>query len=88
MATIVDWVENGIKPSRLNATVLSGDYTGEVQQLCQWPRRPLWSGNSSTFDFVDDEASIKSWTYTFDPFKLQPVWLAQRTEYLHRDDVW
>jgi tannase len=74
MATIIDWVENGIKPSRLNATVSSGDYAGEVQQLCQWPARPLWSGNSSSFDCVNDEASIESWTYTFDAFKLQPVW--------------
>ncbi|KAF9697804.1 hypothetical protein EKO04_004168 [Ascochyta lentis] len=74
MATMIDWVENGIKPSRLNATVSSGDYSGEVQQLCQWPTRPLWSGNSSTFDCVNDEASIESWTYTFDAFKLQPVW--------------
>lgn len=74
MATIIDWVENGIKPSHLNATISSGDYAGEVQQLCQWPSRPLWSGNSSTFDCVNDEASIESWTYTFDAFKLQPVW--------------
>jgi tannase len=73
MATIIDWVENGIKPSRLNATASSGDYAGEAQQLCQWPQHPLWSDNSSTFDCVD-EASIESWTYTFDAFKLQPVW--------------
>ncbi|KAF2117121.1 Tannase/feruloyl esterase [Lophiotrema nucula] len=74
MATIIDWVENGIKPTRLNATVSSGTYEGEVQQLCQWPTRPLWSGNSSTFDCVSDEASIESWTYTFDAFTVQPVW--------------
>jgi tannase len=73
MATIIDWVENGVKPSRLNATVASGTYSGEVQQLCQWPTRPLWSGNSSTFDCVHDKASIDSWTYTFDAFKL-PVY--------------
>ncbi|KAF2690451.1 tannase and feruloyl esterase [Lentithecium fluviatile CBS 122367] len=74
MVTIIDWVENGVKPSRLNATVSSGDYSGEVQQLCQWPTRPLWSGNSSGFDCVDDEASIDSWTYTFNAFKLQPIY--------------
>lgn len=74
MATIIDWVENGVKPSRLNATVISGDYAGEVQQLCQWPQRPLWAGNSSAFECVDDEKSVESWTYTFDAFKLQPVW--------------
>lgn len=73
MATIIDWVENGVKPSRLNATVSSGDYKGEVQQLCMWPTRPLWSGNSSEFDCVSDEESIQSWTYTFDAFKL-PVY--------------
>ncbi|KAH7371532.1 Tannase/feruloyl esterase [Pyrenochaeta sp. MPI-SDFR-AT-0127] len=73
MATIIDWVENGIKPSRLNATVSSGEYAGEVQQLCQWPSRPLWSGNSSSFDCVDDRASVDSWTYSFDAFKI-PVY--------------
>ncbi|KAH6661288.1 Tannase/feruloyl esterase [Truncatella angustata] len=73
MATIIDWVENGVTPTRLNATVSSGDYAGEVQQLCQWPTRPLWSGNSSTFDCVTDADSIASWTYTFDAFKL-PVY--------------
>lgn len=73
MATIIDWVEKGVKPSRLNATVSSGEYAGEIQQLCQWPTRPLWSSNSSTFDCVNDEASIDSWTYTFDAFKL-PVY--------------
>ncbi|KAH8671686.1 Tannase/feruloyl esterase [Xylariales sp. PMI_506] len=70
MATMIDWVENGIQPSRLNATVASGDYAGEVQALCQWPTRPLWSGNSSTFDCVTDQASIDSWTYTFPAFKM------------------
>ncbi|KAF2025490.1 tannase-domain-containing protein [Setomelanomma holmii] len=70
MATIIDWVENGIKPSRLNATISSGDYSGKVQQLCQWPSRPLWFGNSSSFDCVTNEASIENWTYTFDAFKV------------------
>lgn len=70
MQTMIDWVENGIKPSRLNATVSSGDYEGEVQALCQWPTRPLWQGNSSTFDCVTDEASIESWTYEFPAFKV------------------
>ncbi|KAF2159911.1 hypothetical protein M409DRAFT_70788 [Zasmidium cellare ATCC 36951] len=70
MQTIIDWVENGIKPSRLNATVSSGTYEGEVQKLCQWPKRPLWQSNSTSFDCVDDNASIESWTYTFPAFKV------------------
>ena len=73
MQTMIDWVENGIQPSRLNATVSSGDYEGEVQRLCQWPSRPLWKDGSDDFECVSDEASIESWTYTFDAFKL-PVY--------------
>lgn len=68
MNIMIDWVENGNKPLRLNATVSSGDYEGETQMLCQWPTRPLWHGNS-TFDCVHDKASIDSWTYTFPAFK-------------------
>ncbi|GAP84734.2 putative tannase [Rosellinia necatrix] len=73
MQTIIDWVESGVQPARLNATVSSGDYSGEVQQLCQWPARPLWQDGSDSFDCVNDEASIESWTYTFDAFKM-PVY--------------
>lgn len=73
METIINWVENGVKPSRLNATVSSGTYAGETQMLCQWPTRPLWKGNSSSFSCVNDQESIDSWTYSFDAFKI-PVY--------------
>lgn len=72
MQTMIDWVENGIKPSRLNATVSSGHYEGEVQKLCQWPTRPLWR-NNATFDCVFDKKSYDSWTYDFPAFKV-PVY--------------
>ncbi|KAJ5462846.1 hypothetical protein N7475_007790 [Penicillium sp. IBT 31633x] len=72
MQTMIEWVESGVKPSRLNATVSSGTYEGETQGLCQWPTRPLWKGNTS-FDCVDDKASIDSWTYSFPAFKV-PVY--------------
>lgn len=73
MKTMIDWVENGVQPSALNATVSSGSNAGETQMLCQWPTRPLWSGNSSTFNCVTDDASIESWTYDFPAFKV-PVY--------------
>ncbi|AEO68132.1 uncharacterized protein THITE_2117532 [Thermothielavioides terrestris NRRL 8126] len=74
MNVMIDWVENGVRPSRLNATVSSGKYAGETQMLCQWPTRPLWRSNdSSTFDCVTDAASYESWTYTFPAFKV-PVY--------------
>ncbi|KAK5113612.1 hypothetical protein LTR85_010841 [Meristemomyces frigidus] len=71
METMIDWVENGIKPSRLNATVSSGTHEGETQMLCQWPSRPLWHSNSSEgFDCVHDQKSIDTWTYEFPAFKV------------------
>lgn len=73
METMINWVENGVKPSRLNATVSSGTYAGETQMLCQWPTRPLWKGDSSSFSCVNDQDSIDSWTYSFDAFKI-PVY--------------
>lgn len=73
MATIIAWVENGTQPNTLNATVSSGTYKGEVQKLCRWPLRPVWTSNSTTFGCVYDQASIDAWTYTFPAFKL-PVY--------------
>ncbi|KAJ6017477.1 tannase [Penicillium sp. IBT 35674x] len=72
METMIDWVENGIRPSRLNATVSSGEYSGETQRLCQWPSRPMWRSNT-TFDCVTDRKSYESWTYEFPAFKV-PVY--------------
>lgn len=34
LALSIDWVENGVTSVTLNGTVLSGDYEGEVQQIC------------------------------------------------------
>ncbi|KAI1619992.1 Tannase/feruloyl esterase [Exophiala viscosa] len=72
MAIMIDWVENGVQPSRLNATVSSGTYANETQLLCQWPTGPLWNSDT-TFDCVTDNASIESWTYSFPAFDL-PVY--------------
>ncbi|KAF7540538.1 hypothetical protein G7Z17_g12165 [Cylindrodendrum hubeiense] len=72
MEIMIDWVENDVKPSRLNTTVSSGDNEGETQMLCQWPTRPLWKSKTK-FDCVNHEKSIESWTYDFPAFKL-PVY--------------
>ena len=73
MDIMINWVENGVKPTSLNATASSGTYAGETLLLCQWPTRPLWHDNSTTFECVNDQESIDSWTYTFPAFKL-PVY--------------
>ena len=73
MNIMIDWVENGNQPERLNATVSSGENAGETQMLCQWPTRPIWHGNSTDFECEKDQESIDSWTYKFNAFKI-PVW--------------
>ncbi|KAF2150208.1 tannase and feruloyl esterase [Myriangium duriaei CBS 260.36] len=70
MATIIAWVEKGVQPSRLNATVSAGTSKGTVDKLCQWPTRPHWASNTSDFTCVNDAASIKTWTYSFPAFKV------------------
>ena len=73
MEIMIDWVERGERPSRLNATVASGRNAGETQMLCQWPDRPRWRGNSSALECVEDQKSVDSWTYEFPAFKV-PVY--------------
>lgn len=66
LATMVEWVEKGVTPVTLNATVLQGEYEGETQQLCAWPLRPLWKNKGKTLNCVYDQASINSWHYDLD----------------------
>lgn len=70
LETLIDWVENGIVPTTLNATTLSGVHQGESGQLCAWPLRPQWAGNGTTFECQYDQASIDSWLYDFDAIKV------------------
>ncbi|CAD6448703.1 19d4ff08-423e-4a13-99ad-d43534fa0e5b [Sclerotinia trifoliorum] len=72
MATMIDWVENGIEPERLNATVSSGTYEGEVQKLCAFPLRPIWDSEGA-LSCEYDQSSVDSWIYTLDAFKI-PVY--------------
>ncbi|KAI1656003.1 feruloyl esterase-like protein B precursor [Daldinia decipiens] len=62
LQTVIEWAEKGVAPDTL-------DNTGDINVLCKWPLRPLWSGNGSHFDCVSDSISTESWTYTFDAFK-------------------
>ncbi|WPH00763.1 Hypothetical protein R9X50_00359300 [Acrodontium crateriforme] len=69
LAVMIDWVENGNTPTTLNATVLLGSNKGKNGQICAWPSRPLWN-KSGKMECVSDEASIKTWQYDLDAFKL------------------
>ncbi|KAI1098457.1 feruloyl esterase-like protein B precursor [Jackrogersella minutella] len=62
LQTVIKWAEEGIAPDML-------DNVGDIDTLCRWPLRPLWSDNGASLDCVLDSASTESWTYTFDAFK-------------------
>ncbi|KAI1643204.1 feruloyl esterase-like protein B precursor [Daldinia loculata] len=62
LQAVIEWAENGVAPDTL-------DNAGDINVLCKWPLRPLWSSNGTHFDCVYDSESTESWTYTFDAFK-------------------
>ncbi|KAJ5553744.1 tannase and feruloyl esterase family protein [Penicillium frequentans] len=64
LGSLIEWVENDVFPTTLNATVLQGEHEGENQQLCAWPLRPLWIDD--VMECVYDQASIDTWHYDFD----------------------
>lgn len=66
LAVMIDWVEKGIQPVTLNATVLAGNNLGKNEQICAWPLRPFWSGNGTSMECLYQQASIDSWLYTLD----------------------
>ncbi|PWY70827.1 tannase and feruloyl esterase [Aspergillus sclerotioniger CBS 115572] len=68
MATMIKWVESGVQPTGLNATVDAGTYDGEVQSLCQFPKRPLWKNDKWTCE--SDEEGADTFYYTFPAFKV------------------
>lgn len=61
LGSAIDWVENGVVPEKLNATVLSGEREGEEHKLCTWPLRPLWHNNGTDMECVFDQQSIDAW---------------------------
>ncbi|KIV86639.1 hypothetical protein PV11_02239 [Exophiala sideris] len=73
LAVLIAWVENGIVPVTLNATVLQGENIGTNQQICGWPLRPYWTNNGTTMECVYDQTSIDSWMYDLDAFNM-PVY--------------
>jgi tannase len=68
-AVMSRWVEKGIEPKTLNATILQGDYQGANQQICAWPLRPFWK-NNKTLTCEYDQESIDTFDYNFDAYKL------------------
>lgn len=59
VGSLISWVEEGVKPTMLDAVVQSGPLAGTEQKICSWPQRPLWSG--ANMSCVYDQASVDSW---------------------------
>ncbi|KAK0732302.1 Tannase/feruloyl esterase [Lasiosphaeris hirsuta] len=59
LGSVINWVEKGVNPTRLNATVQAGLARGEQQRLCSWPLRPLWKDGA--LDCVYHQESVDSW---------------------------
>ncbi|KUM56952.1 hypothetical protein ACN42_g10245 [Penicillium freii] len=66
LQTLIDWVENGKAPATLAGS-------SEIEKMCRWPLRPLWTANGSKFQCVYDQESIDSFSYNLDAYKL-PVY--------------
>ena len=68
LTDLIAWVEQGMTPEILNATVVSGDFAGE-QGLCAWPLRPSWNKQGEQACEYD-QASVDTWQYELEAFKM------------------
>ncbi|KAJ3348576.1 hypothetical protein HDU83_001258 [Entophlyctis luteolus] len=66
LQTMIEWVENGVAPDTLNST-------SNINTVCRWPLRPLWTDDGATFNCVYDQAGIDSFIYDLNAYKI-PVY--------------
>ncbi|CAN8101589.1 unnamed protein product [Discula destructiva] len=69
MAVIIDWVENDVVPTTLNATVLSGDLEGATGEICAFPLRPRWT-DDDTMVCEYDQVAVDTYDYDFTAYKM------------------
>ena len=50
--SLISWVEEGVNPTLLNATVTSGPEVVMSQGLCSWPSRPFGANLLCVYDQV------------------------------------
>ncbi|CAI7581821.1 unnamed protein product [Penicillium pancosmium] len=68
---MIQWVEEDITPSTINATVQSGSKEGEVQDVCTWPSRPYYK--DGTLVCQENESSVKAMLWDLPAYKM-PVY--------------
>ncbi|PWN23496.1 tannase and feruloyl esterase [Microstroma glucosiphilum] len=60
LESIIAWVEDGVNPKRLNATVIDGTVSDKDQKICSWPLRPKWTNNGTEMDCVKSEVALEN----------------------------
>jgi tannase len=73
LGSVIRWVEDGLIPERLNASVTSRDIEDKDQKLCSWPLRPYWEVDGTVMDCVYDQESLDTWTPEIDSVPLEFV---------------
>lgn len=69
-AQMIEWVENDVVSTTLNATVPTGGVdAGSVTRICTWPSRPYWTDNSTTV-CQSNQTSIETMQYDLDAYVL------------------
>ncbi|KAF4963052.1 hypothetical protein FSARC_8904 [Fusarium sarcochroum] len=63
LQTVIEWVEKDVAPETLKGT-------DDIESICRWPLRPLWSGKNASISCVYDQESLDSWAYDFDAYKV------------------
>lgn len=77
LAVMIDWVEKGVEPGKLNATHLGGEWKGRQAEICAWPLRPVWKGsdddnnNGTSMECVYDQTSLDTWHYDLDAYEFE-----------------
>ncbi|KAJ5785298.1 tannase and feruloyl esterase [Penicillium pulvis] len=70
-AHLIKWVEDGVTPVTINATVQSGDNEGEVQNVCTWPSRPYYKNGKLVCQ--EKQSSVNAMLWDLPAYK-QPVY--------------
>lgn len=72
LGSVIEWVEKGVVPVQLNATVLQGPNEGKTEKLCTFPHRPMWEGNNATEHtcVMPDQKALDAWFPVLDSIPL------------------
>ncbi|KAF7186833.1 Tannase [Pseudocercospora fuligena] len=73
LGSVIEWVENGVVPTQLNATVLQGAEEGKEEKICSFPYRPMWQNNSTDHTCVmPDQDALDTWFPVLDSTPINP----------------